>query len=270
MPTVQEPVSFAVAGVPVRGILYSPEGRKALAGVVICDPFAEEKKCAQSTLAQLGRALAEADACALHFDYRGTGDSGGRFEDYSVDDYREDLRAAVDFLRLRTGAGPIGLLGLRLGATLAALEAPGCRAGFLIMWEPILDGARYLRELSQRSTIKGMLTGAGPAGGLEEEGEPVGFVDLDGYRLSPRAVKGLQQLRLEPAPGTSALRTLLIECTPRGENTAAGQALIQSYRQGEARALRLEPFWQRIGLTDTSALIAETVSWLQQQWGGHA
>ncbi len=269
MPTVQEPVSFGVAGVPVRGILYSPEGRKALAGVVICDPFAEEKKCAQSTLAQLGRALAEADACALHFDYRGTGDSGGRFEDYSVDDYREDLRAAVDFLRLRTGAGPIGLLGLRLGATLAALEAPACRAGFLIMWEPILDGARYLRELSQRSTIKSMLTGAGAPADLEEESEPVGFVDLDGYRLSPRAVKGLQQLRLAPPPD-GPTRTLLVECTPRGENTAAGLTLIQSYRYGEARALRLEPFWQRIGLTDTSALIAETVSWLRDQWGGHA
>jgi len=82
-------------------------------------------------------------------------------------------------------------------------------------------------------------------------------------------MKGLQNLRLEPA-ADSPLRALLVECTPRGENTPAGLALMQAYRHGQARALRLEPFWQRIGLTDTSALIAETVSWLRGQWGGHA
>ena len=111
MAAVQEPISLVVAGTAVRGMGYRPAESGAAMGMVLCDPFAEEKKSSQKTMAEMGRALAEAGIPALHLDYRGTGDSGGRFEQFNLDDWREDIRAAVDWMRLRWGVGRVGLLG---------------------------------------------------------------------------------------------------------------------------------------------------------------
>jgi pimeloyl-ACP methyl ester carboxylesterase len=229
--------------------------------MVLCDPFAEEKKSSQKTMAEMGRALAEAGLPALHFDYRGTGDSGGRFEQFNLDDWRQDICAVVDWVRLRWSLGRVGLLGLRLGASLAASEAAGCRAATLVMWEPILDGERYARELGQRSKIKHMMTGGPGAAAAQQEKQP-GYLDLDGYLVAPSLMAQMAQLRLETLE-RFARPALLVECNARGESTPAAQAALAGFPQGEAQALQLEPFWQRIGLTDTAPLIATTVAWLQ-------
>lgn len=263
MAVAQEPVSLLVAGTPVRGMSYRPTEAGGPLGMVLCDPFAEEKKSAQKTLAEMGRALAEAGIAALHLDYRGTGDSGGEFGQHNLDDWREDIGAAVDWVRLRWGLGRVGLLGLRLGATLAAVEAGACRASCLVMWEPIMDGKRYARELSQRSRIKHMLTqGPGPTSAQQEkQGD---FLDLDGYLVSPSLMAQLEALQLASLPPFPR-PALLVACTPRGEVPAEAQALMTRFSAGEARALPLEPFWQRIGLVDTSPLIGTTLAWLQER-----
>ena len=268
MAPVQEPVSLVVAGTAVRGMTYRPAEAGAPMAMVLCDPFAEEKKSSQKTLAEMGRALAEAGLPALHFDYRGTGDSAGRFEQFNLDDWREDLRAAVDWVRLRWSLGRVGLLGLRLGATLAAAEAVGCHACHLVLWEPVWDGERYARELAQRSKIKHMLT-SGPGANSAQQDKQVGFMDLDGYLVAPSLMTQLQQLRLEPLERYSR-PALLAECNARGEVSAAGQALMAGFPAGEARALPMEPFWQRIGLTDTAPLIATTLQWLLGRGEGQA
>ena len=240
---------------------YRPTQGGGSIGMVLCDPFAEEKKSSQKTLAEMGRALAEAGIPALHFDYRGTGDSGGRFEQFNLEDWRQDIGAVVDWVRLRWSLGRVGMLGLRLGASLAAAEAASCRASTLVMWEPILEGERYARELGQRSKIKHMLT-RGPGAAAAPQEKPSGFLDLDGYLVSPSLMTQMADLRLEgvdrfPRPA------LLVECNARGETTPTAQAALAGFPQGEVKALQLEPFWQRIGLTDTAPLIAATVAWLQ-------
>ena len=93
MDVAPEPVSLEVGSTPLRGISYRPAGA-CRGALVLADPFAEEKKSAENTLAALGRALAEAGFWAWHWDYRGTGDSGGSFEGFTLDDWREDLRDA--------------------------------------------------------------------------------------------------------------------------------------------------------------------------------
>jgi exosortase A-associated hydrolase 2 len=261
MAVVQEPVSLLVAGTAVRGMTYRPAEGGGPMGMVLCDPFAEEKKSSQKTLAEMGRALAEAGIPTLHFDYRGTGDSAGQFEQYNLDDWREDIGAAVDWVRLRWALGRVGLLGLRLGATLAATEAGACRACCLVMWQPVLDGERYARELAQRSKIKHMLT-RGPRPTSAQQEKQGDFLDLDGYSVSPSLMAQMGELRLGVMP-PFPWPALLVECTPRGEVAAEAQALMAGFPAGEARALPLEPFWQRIGLTDTTPLIATTLQWLQ-------
>jgi exosortase A-associated hydrolase 2 len=228
---------------------------------VLCDPFAEEKKHTQRALAEMGRALAEAGIGALHCDYRGTGDSGGSFEQYTLDDWRDDICAAVDYLRLRHCVGRVALLGLRLGANLAREAAVSCHACELVMWEPILEGERYVQELNQRHTIRRMLTKRTPGAGPNLESRERGFIDLDGYRLGPTLHGQLRDLTLA-ATAPYEQPALLMQCNARAEVTPAAETALQHFPRGQARAVAVEPFWQRIGLTDTAPLARATLDWL--------
>lgn len=261
-----------VGGVPVRGISYQPAG-PTRTGFVLCDPFAEEKKSSASTLAALGRALAAAGFSAWHYDYRGTGDSGGDFEQFTLEDWREDLRAVIDQVRALSGMERVGLAGLRLGATLAAEITSAVGASSLVLWEPLLDGPRYVRELNQRTAIKGMLTGGPRETPAPRESRTtgsklrdVGGMDLGGYLLTPKLLEQLGALRLNALPD---LPTLVVECNVRGQVTTRAQALVADVPQAQAQALVLEPFWQRIGLVDTSPLITATLQWLRSLEAGY-
>ncbi len=76
--------------------------------------------------AQLANAFADAGYYVLRYDKRGTGQSGGREEAATIDDYAEDLRAAVKFLRERKDVDPkrVALFGHSEGAWVA-LQAAG-------------------------------------------------------------------------------------------------------------------------------------------------
>jgi uncharacterized protein len=74
---------------------------------------------------QLGGALADADFLVLRYDKRGTGQSGGRIESATLDDYADDLRAAVRFLRQRKDVDHkhLAVLGHSDGGAVAMLAA---------------------------------------------------------------------------------------------------------------------------------------------------
>jgi len=65
------------------------------------------------------RRLAAAGYSVLQIDLFGCGDSSGDFADARWEIWKQDLRLALGWLKPRV-AGPLGLWGLRLGATLAA------------------------------------------------------------------------------------------------------------------------------------------------------
>jgi pimeloyl-ACP methyl ester carboxylesterase len=74
---------------------------------------------------QLGGALADAGFLVLRYDKRGTGQSGGRIESATLDDYADDLRAAVKFLRQRKDVDHkhLAVLGHSDGGAVAMLAA---------------------------------------------------------------------------------------------------------------------------------------------------
>jgi pimeloyl-ACP methyl ester carboxylesterase len=75
--------------------------------------------------AQLAGRLADAGYYVLRYDKRGTGQSGGREEAATIDDYAEDVRAAVTFMRERKDVDPkrVALLGYSEGAWVALVAA---------------------------------------------------------------------------------------------------------------------------------------------------
>ncbi len=118
--------------------------------MLLCNPFGEEASRAHRTFRVLATQLERAGFAALRFDYSGTGDSEGESEDATLDAWISDIAAAAERLRAASGAARIAIIGLRLGATLAALAAArgAVRPRHLVLWDPVVDGAAYLRELA--------------------------------------------------------------------------------------------------------------------------
>ena len=75
--------------------------------------------------AQLANALADAGFAVVRYDKRGVGQSGGRSEFATLDDYAEDVIAVVKFLEKRKDIDPkrIALVGHSEGAAVALLAA---------------------------------------------------------------------------------------------------------------------------------------------------
>lgn len=117
--------------------------------VLLCNPFGEEASRSHRTFRVLATQLERAGFSVLRFDYSGTGDSLGSSDGVSVASWLDDIELAAQNLLDVSAARGVAVVGLRLGATLAMLAAArgGLRPRHLVMWDPIVDGGTYLREL---------------------------------------------------------------------------------------------------------------------------
>lgn len=235
-------------------------------GLVFCDPFAEEKKCAHRVLVEAARSFCAANVGSLRFDYRGTGDSPGQFAEATPDQWIEDIVAATRYLRETGGVTTVGLLGLRLGASLAAraIDA-GAEADLLILWEPVLDGKQYLTQNLRRSQIKAMLTDeerfdAGKLRAAHSED----YFDFDGYLISTEMRRQIEAINLLTAPPRFRGPALVVNIGPR-EQPAEPYVALGEALGARTVAVRQEPFWNRIGLSDAAPVVEATEIWLAEQ-----
>jgi pimeloyl-ACP methyl ester carboxylesterase len=98
----------------------------------------------------LAAKLSNSGQHVLRFDYYGTGDSAGEAASGSQPGWIEDILEAHEELQASSSVSRVIWIGLRYGATLAALAAQNLRrplAG-LVLWDPIVDGGAYLHELT--------------------------------------------------------------------------------------------------------------------------
>ena len=162
---------------------------------VLCAPIGPEYTRSHRTLRHLADRLADAGIPALRFDYQGCGDSAG--DEHAPDRigaWRRSIAAAVWHARLVTGCSRVCLIGIRLGATLAALEAEEVGADLVVLWNPVVKGRAYTREL-QAIAMTAAEGAAQPGDGLESagfriSGETLGAlkaIDLTKIAFKPRA-----------------------------------------------------------------------------------
>lgn len=143
-----EPFYFGEPGRRLFGVVHEPVTAPTKnSAVVLCAPLWQEAVRAQRVLRQLGVRLARAGSFTFRFDYYGTGDSEGDTEAGDVESWLTDIGAAVEEAKKAKGVARVTLLGLRFGASLAALAAAArTDVDRLVLWEPVVDGRKFLDQ----------------------------------------------------------------------------------------------------------------------------
>jgi alpha/beta superfamily hydrolase len=241
------PLFFGRAGRQLYGVYEAPESRARAQAIVICPPFGREYLFAHPTERLLARQLAGAGFHVLRFDYFGTGDSAGGFEDANPSMWREDIESAVAEVRDLGQVARVGLIGLRYGALFAAQAAAHCgEIEQLVLWDPIVDGKAYLQSLGTSAEAPGM-------------------VDVNGLAMGVELRAAIETVTPEHYVG--ALPRTLIVSSPANEGSSAvlEQRLSAAGVECSAQDIDDEPAWRerRVGLGAMPvATIRGIVAWL--------
>jgi alpha-beta hydrolase superfamily lysophospholipase len=193
------PIWFGPSDRPLFGMLHVPEGNTARAGVVLCSPLVREDLYVHSAYRTLAERLEQHGIAVLRFDYDGTGDSAGAQHDPArVAAWAASTRAAFDLMR---SAGPpvVAAVGMRMGATLAALEATRFPLDALVLWDPCRSGRTFLREQRALHALS--------VGGLDL-GD--GSVQTPGFRYDAETAADLSALDITRTEGPMAVRVFLL------------------------------------------------------------
>lgn len=262
-PGPARPQHLAAPAGPLFAVHHEPASREsARLAVVCCGPFGQEYLRAHRAFYQLAMRLSRAGAHALRFDYYGTGDSWGESHEGDLIRWRSDVVVAATALEASTQL-PVALVGLRLGATLAALAAAH-RRGIerLVLWEPIVCGRDYLDELARahRDLLADRKLDA------RTVAEQDGTTEVLGFPMAPALRHTLADLDLLTLPVRPAPSILIIENDPRPELDDLSERLRALGAQVDRAHLPEPPIWERREM-DQSVVPPRTldhiVSWLQ-------
>lgn len=205
--TENSEVFFLDVGTGQRFCLYQPPQGATLRGCVLyVPPFAEEMNKSRRMAALQLRALAAAGFGVLQIDLAGCGDSSGDFLDARWDNWLADLAAGHQWLEARH-AGPVTLLGLRLGALLAVdyagrASAPVAR---LALWQPVQQGGAFLKQFLRLRMASDMMAEETKAPAAEANGGTSalrtallagGTLEVAGYELHGELAGAIDRLDL--------------------------------------------------------------------------
>lgn len=269
--STETPLYFAGPGGSLFGILHEPAGDSTAPPFLFCHAFGEEKLWAHRVFVALAREMAGRGRRVLRFDLAGHGDSDGDVERTSLQSHLADIHAAIDFVKARLGAPSVSLLGLRLGATEAALVAD-TRADVaeLVLWQPITDGARYMQELLRVNlTTQLAVDGAVSVDreGLVAQMREGRTVNVDGYDIALPFFDETSAVRLAAGRRTFQGRCLIaqVDRTPAATPSRDLAALQQAYAHAAIVTVQDEPFWKEIKrfYERTDQLVAATLTWLE-------
>ncbi|MCE2953016.1 MAG: alpha/beta fold hydrolase [Gemmatimonas sp.] len=203
---------FGSSDAPLYGVYHPPKARSGRrTGIVLCAPFGQEYMRSHRAFRQLALMLAKAGYHVFRFDYRGTGDSWGEGDAFTLEGAVADTGLAMEELRDTADVSEITLVGLRLGATVAALAAQEADdLSHLVLWDPVVDGPSYAGSLVGSAHHGESGATARAPSGVSPSGVPSsGTVHAMGFPVGTALREELMSLRL-PGPLRHGGQTLVV------------------------------------------------------------
>ncbi|TWU03317.1 amino acid adenylation domain-containing protein [Neorhodopirellula pilleata] len=166
--------------------------RTSPSAVLLCHPIGHEYTRAYRNLQQLAVALSNAGHHVMRFDYFGTGNSDGDCDAATSTILLQNIRDAHSEIVSRSGIMRVDVVGLRLGALLAAEVGPNL-FDRTILWDPVLDGETMLRMFDQfhQQQLVGLTRYERP------RTESI-FDQSYGHAMSPEKRDSISSLRIRP------------------------------------------------------------------------
>lgn len=195
-------------GDPAR-YLYASLHRSAVAaaglGVLLAPPLFHEQPRSRRLLTEVASGLAAVGLPSMRFDFFGTADSAGNSDQTDFSSMCTDLELAAQALRSKTGVDRVVVLAWR-GAALPVARwlREGGAAAAVVLWEPIVDGAEWLRELEREDAAER----CSPDRYRMTVRDPVPANDrhLMGLAVSPKLCSDMAQSRLTADEQTGGVR----------------------------------------------------------------
>jgi alpha/beta superfamily hydrolase len=209
---------FAFAHVPSRRIRGS---------VLVCPPLLAETLVTYRGDRQLAGSLAQRGIAVMRFHHRGSGNSEGSPQLYSLDDLVEDALVACQKLSDISGRPADVVIGTRLGATVAAVVARRLRIPRIALIAPVLDPKKYLREVFRGHLISEMKTRTTrlSVGDLERSLDEHGWVDIVGYPIGRELFRSVSNFSVTEALARPIRSVLLVHMGKGPREHAAVDAL---------------------------------------------
>ena len=275
MNSIERPFFFHNKKAKLFGVLHAPENEEAKQGFVFCHPFMEEKLWTHRVFVSFARELVKKGYAVLRFDHYGHGDSEGAFKDADINGYLSDINTAIEQLK---GEVPsiehVNLLGMRFGCmTAATISEQRDDIHQLILWEPVIDGARYMQEML-RSNLATQMAVFGEVktkrDELVEQMKSGNTVNVDGYDISHALYEQGSSLSLK---GDKKFKgdCLIIQMNKKLQQPIKKdlQELSDSYQRSSIAVVEEMAFWREIKESYFRAgnLYKETLQWLERNNG---
>jgi len=273
---VTEPFFFEHDQARLFGVLDCADAGSPSAGVVFCHPFGEEKQLTDRVFVRFARRLAASGFATLRFDCRGYGESQGELEDGTLESHVSQTLAAAELLKSRYRLRSVLLLGLRFGATVAALAAERAPdVSGLILWSPIVSGRAYARELIRKKLAEQLaLQDQAPTREqLLETLKTEGRLEFDGGYLTQPMYDALSTIDLPQQVKQATSPVFVSTIRQRNQSYAAYDGLVNAYRSagGTADLVVAEEreYWDVRSMFDAffpDELYGATLDWAQARW----
>lgn len=192
----------------VSARMFTPAADARTAGVVIVPSIVHEDRATSIALAALAGELAGRGLPTTVIDLAGTAQGPGSLDTPElVDRWIRDVRVAVRNLRER-GVDHVAVVGVRVGALVAATALVGDPVDEFVAWAPVLSGRRFVREMKVLHSAATEAVGdAAAAPG----------VTVAGFTLPPSLIAELSALDLARLDGKPASVVTLVDSAARLE-----------------------------------------------------
>ncbi len=247
-------------------------------GVVICPSIYAEEHKMYGTQVLAARAFTAAGFAAVRFHYRGAGHSGGVFEESTVDTMLEDVATAVAYFKDQQDVPSLAFCGGRWGGLIAGLAARDHPGAPLVLWEPVIDGHGYFRDIFRASQLSALAGGASALTVAQavERLHTAGILDTLGYPIHRGLYDSAGGRSLMQVAASGARPVLLVQISRQRELKPDFNRLKDAFAAGgssmETALIEGEGAWSFVDspMPLPGSIIEASERWLTRTVKGHA